>query len=668
MTWAKALKSAVCYIDQRFEADEEWLYWQYRLKSLRFRSLISGLTLAVFWVYLELQTVDSPPLEDLDLQSILHLLGALLFAIAAFLSLTEINLEVLWLPLACMYCGLMSQLRCAPHLRVLSVAFATLVASFTVPLRAASLWLVYLTAATTFLVSDLSQEVSVASGSVAMNVVLLLLLLCSFYHAFWRAELEQRKAFVAGERVQAMCLSSSASKDEVADFARSPTCAVLSLEEDLSIQHCGEQEGLFFGSDLNGQHLMDLVSMEDQHMIGLLARTDSANRTILVNVVTPGHQNSEIGNESVKFRLLPTGLQSPKWLGFFAKGTSAAAPPGASNAGSSSMSASHTSRASAISMVRPTSPRVVLPSVPQGDPPLSPTSPRPEVAPPPSPLPMTSIRSRNSQRSNRSMESKNSLQVVDGRKQRQVSGNDLMGGSPGLRLRQLSSENPEMLPRLYSDAVLDSHEASPSLPVRQQDLGLFSNSVLSLSWSIGTECRSSLLGPATAPKSLSDAQTQTEISWTATSGWKCRNCQKPPRPPAESQTQADEVLRKTLERLQGCWRLRSGPKQCVGWLQGFVVTGIEVTTTSGTMTLENDDEGQLYFSGGLLRVDEDGVLHRTGKSGGTYLYTRVTEQHLAVNTLRSSVQQGQQGQHGQPQILRPNVRHQSWNSVISIAH
>ena len=41
-------------------------------------------------------------------------------------------------------------------------------------------------------------------------------------------------------------------------------------------------------------------------------------------------------------------------------------------------------------------------------------------------------------------------------------------------------------------------------------------------------------------------------------------------------------------RLQGCWRLRSGPKQCVGWLQGFVVRGVEVTTTSGTMSLENE--------------------------------------------------------------------------------
>eukprot|EP00435_Cladocopium_sp_Y103_P063357 s284_g25.t1 len=667
MAWAKALKSAVCYIDQRFAADEELLYWQHRLKTLRFRSLISGLTVAVFWAYLELQTVEAPPVEDLDLQTILHLLGALLFAIAAFLSLTEINLEVLWLPLACMYCGLMSQLRCEPHLRVLSVAFATLVASFTLPLRAASLWLVYLTAATAFLVSDISQEVKVASGSVAMNAVLLLLL-CSFYHAFWRAEAEHRKAFVAGERVQAMCLSPKDSNDEVAE--ESLHFAVLSLEADLSIQCCGDRESRFFGFDLNGQYLMDLVSMEDQHMIGLLARTDSANRTILVNVVKPGHHTAQMGNESLKFRLLPTGLQSPKWLGFFAQGTSVAAAPGgaAPNAGSSSMSVSHTSRASVASMVSPTTPRVVLPAVPQGDPPLSPTSPtspRPEVAPPSSPLPMTPIRSRNSQRSNRSIESKNSLQVVDGRKQRQASGTDLMGGSPGLRLRQMSSENPETIPRHQADA-LDFHEASHSLAVRQ-DPGLISNSVLSLSWSIGTEqYRSSLLGHA--PKSLSDAQTQTEVSWTTTSGWKCRNCQKPPKPPGESQghqTQADgDFLRQKLQRLQGCWLLRSGPKQCVGWLQGFVVRGVEVTTTSGAMTLENDDDGQLYLSGGLLYVDQDDVLHRTGKSGGTYLYARVTEQHLVNTQLKSA----QSVQSQQAQILRPNVRHQSWNSVISIAH
>ena len=65
--------------------------------------------------------------------------------------------------------------------------------------------------------------------------------------------------------------------------------------------------------------------VQDQHMIGLLARTDGANRTILVNMMKPGllkapiwsvagwsalaisilswsgHQNSQIGNDSLKF-------------------------------------------------------------------------------------------------------------------------------------------------------------------------------------------------------------------------------------------------------------------------------------------------------------------------------------------------------------------------------
>eukprot|EP00438_Fugacium_kawagutii_P023086 Skav220069 [mRNA] locus=scaffold262:28018:34282:+ [translate_table: standard] len=48
MAWP--LKSVASRIDQRFEVEEEQLYRWHRWKALRLQTLISGLSLAVFWV------------------------------------------------------------------------------------------------------------------------------------------------------------------------------------------------------------------------------------------------------------------------------------------------------------------------------------------------------------------------------------------------------------------------------------------------------------------------------------------------------------------------------------------------------------------------------------------------------------------------------------------
>eukprot|EP00434_Breviolum_minutum_P040859 symbB.v1.2.036326.t1/scaffold5103.1/size30861/2 len=218
--------------------------------------------------------------------------------------------------------------------------------------------------------------------------------------------------------------------------------------------------------------------------------------------------------------------------------------------------------------------------------------------------------------------------------------------------RQLSSDNPESpSPRLHRGDVPVELQPERSNSGLRQDQGLISNSILSLSWSFGTEqCRQP---PST--KSLSDGQTQTEISWSSI-GWRCRNCQKPPRPPGDTQQTSEEIIRQKLQRIQGCWLLKAGPKQCVGWLQGFVVRGIEVNTTSGLLGLDIDEEGHILLAGGEVYVDQDDVLHRAGKSGGSYLYARVAEQHFAV-------QQMQPG--GSPGILRPQARSPSWHSILS---
>ena len=55
-----------------------------------------------------------------------------------------------------------------------------------------------------------------------------------------------------------------------------------------------------------------------------------------------------------------------------------------------------------------------------------------------------------------------------------------------------------------------------------------------------------------------------------------------------------------------------------GWLQSFVVKDMEVLTSAGALSL-SIFEGQVWLAGGQLRLEEP-LLHRTGKSGGTYTY------------------------------------------------
>lgn len=56
-----------------------------------------------------------------------------------------------------------------------------------------------------------------------------------------------------------------------------------------------------------------------------------------------------------------------------------------------------------------------------------------------------------------------------------------------------------------------------------------------------------------------------------------------------------------------------------GWLQSFVVKETDVLTSAGLISLSLDD-GRVSLAGGRVWVDEEQVLHRTGKSGGTYTY------------------------------------------------
>ena len=148
----------------------------------------------------------------------------------------------------------------------------------------------------------------------------------------------------------------------------------------------------------------------------------------------------------------------------------------------------------------------------------------------------------------------------------------------------------------------------------QASMGDASHSIFSISacsWSFSTDGYKTVVS-----RSLSDGQTQTELVWNDL-GWQCRNCQKPPRPPStppdlthpapvtfgktrpkhkvlsHEERRNDQIL-----RMQGCWVLCNGPSKMVGWLHGFVITGEQVRTTQGATLLQYDDQCNILLAGG----------------------------------------------------------------------
>eukprot|EP00931_Biecheleriopsis_adriatica_P079501 TRINITY_DN52919_c0_g1_i1.p1 TRINITY_DN52919_c0_g1~~TRINITY_DN52919_c0_g1_i1.p1 ORF type:complete len:398 (-),score=62.70 TRINITY_DN52919_c0_g1_i1:64-1257(-) len=130
------------------------------------------------------------------------------------------------------------------------------------------------------------------------------------------------------------------------------------------------------------------------------------------------------------------------------------------------------------------------------------------------------------------------------------------------------------------------------------------------------------------------ACTQTDIIWER-SGWYCRTCSKPAKPPLLPGTRPHRarrtrISRTSFEDLQSgedeAWVLRFGPTEALSWAQGFKVFERSVTTADPEIqfTLKQDNAGRIFLARGELWLAGDGSLVRLGKSGQVFRYVRET--------------------------------------------
>jgi len=154
----------------------------------------------------------------------------------------------------------------------------------------------------------------------------------------------------------------------------------------------------------------------------------------------------------------------------------------------------------------------------------------------------------------------------------------------------------------------------------------------------------------TAPKTSSESACQTHIVWKD-KGWRCMNCSKPPSGKGDLKCELKgdrypvqrDVKRRALwllEQLQGNWLLAGSCTRDVTaaeWLTAFSVDGCEVTSQNGTkQTLELATDLKVMLCGGEVKLDNQGNLHRHGRSGQHLVFVQSChEEDAAAATLKS---------------------------------
>jgi len=130
---------------------------------------------------------------------------------------------------------------------------------------------------------------------------------------------------------------------------------------------------------------------------------------------------------------------------------------------------------------------------------------------------------------------------------------------------------------------------------------------------------------------------------------RCRKCARPPRPTkqrrprmssksaagpdADMENEVTEVLshaQALLMVIQGGWQLHAGPDDTAPWLQSFTINDFVAESQEDfiEITIEN---GKLVMAGGELSLDEDGFLHRYGRSGSHLMYIRLEDPVFTVH-------------------------------------
>lgn len=130
---------------------------------------------------------------------------------------------------------------------------------------------------------------------------------------------------------------------------------------------------------------------------------------------------------------------------------------------------------------------------------------------------------------------------------------------------------------------------------------------------------------------------------------RCRKCARPPRPTkqrrphmssksaagpdADMENEVTEVLshaQALLMVIQGGWQLHAGPDDTAPWLKSFTINDFVAESQEDfiEITIEN---GKLVMAGGELSLDEDGFLHRYGRSGSHLMYIRLEDPVFTVH-------------------------------------
>lgn len=135
-----------------------------------------------------------------------------------------------------------------------------------------------------------------------------------------------------------------------------------------------------------------------------------------------------------------------------------------------------------------------------------------------------------------------------------------------------------------------------------------------------------------------DSDMNTVIVWEK-EGYRCTNCSRPPLLPGTKSTVAQEAARnlaarsasrrKKLRRadrltlLQDVWTLvRSCEQNANDWLLRLSFAGNQCTDNEGNKWPVVFQKNKMYLLGGLLTFEGENLLHRDGRSGARFTFTR----------------------------------------------
>eukprot|EP00931_Biecheleriopsis_adriatica_P058855 TRINITY_DN3511_c0_g1_i1.p1 TRINITY_DN3511_c0_g1~~TRINITY_DN3511_c0_g1_i1.p1 ORF type:complete len:852 (-),score=117.93 TRINITY_DN3511_c0_g1_i1:115-2628(-) len=260
------------------------------------------------------------------------------------------------------------------------------------------------------------------------------------------------------------------------------------------------------------------------------------------------------------------------------------------------------------------------------------------------------------------------------RQERALMESSSSSSSEGSKLRKASERN-----RGTSTLNRDGLLFSPVMSGSASSLYALSSDSLA-SWDIGsspgaTPIATPVATPAapSAPVPVittSEAHCQTSLHWDDL-GWKCKLCEKPPLPASslpsrEVQWQMHRQARRRQKRrrsrtsmpnsvLDGMWVMVQGPTDTSNWLKKFFVRGDLVQSCDGRMLELKLSDSSVYLAGGELLMDDEGRLHRRGRSGHHFIYERAGPKAGSAGSSSSSGSEQARPSENDPEDGEPSI-------------